>query len=203
MALSEASLKEQIATLDHPLLKVPVEHLNRTFRATYKLFDNELKEVTQKIVSLSTSNDNNENHIKATLAGLLDTLKSLQTQLEISAKEEHTIMECLLQRIDHVKAGENASSESDIKLWCKKRLDRILIDYLLREGRYETAEQYAKAKDLEILVDINMFETCRRVESVYYYFEPNCIFAHILICRPFEATTVRLLWNGVIVMKCG
>lgn len=47
--------------------------------------------------------------------------------------------------------------------WEKLRLDRALVDYMLREGMYETAENLAKAQSLEDIVDTDIFRDSRVV----------------------------------------
>lgn len=49
-------------------------------------------------------------------------------------------------------AGAGASTDADRLLWNKQRLDRILVDHLLREGCYETAAQLAQISSIEGLV---------------------------------------------------
>lgn len=47
--------------------------------------------------------------------------------------------------------------------WEKIRLDRALVDYMLREGMYETAENLAEVHNLEDIVDIDIFRDSRVV----------------------------------------
>ena len=45
------------------------------------------------------------------------------------------------------------------------RLDRLLVDYLLRLGYTESARQLATEKGIEELVDVGVFEECGRIEA--------------------------------------
>lgn len=47
--------------------------------------------------------------------------------------------------------------------WEKLRLDRALVDYMLREGMYETAEALAKSHSIEHIVDMDIFRESRVV----------------------------------------
>ena len=49
--------------------------------------------------------------------------------------------------------------------WNSLRLDRILVDYLLREGYYDTATRLASDNHLHELVDIDLFVSARKVEE--------------------------------------
>ena len=50
-------------------------------------------------------------------------------------------------------------------MWCRTRLDRILVDFLLREGHYETADQLAKEAGVVGLVNADLFDESRHVEG--------------------------------------
>ena len=43
------------------------------------------------------------------------------------------------------------------------RLDRLLVDYLLRSGYGESAKALAKEKNIEDLVDVDAFVQCERI----------------------------------------
>lgn len=51
----------------------------------------------------------------------------------------------------------------DTARWEKMRLDRALVDYMLREGMYETAESLAKSQSIEQIVDTDIFRESRVV----------------------------------------
>lgn len=58
----------------------------------------------------------------------------------------------------------NAEKEAeDSARWEKMRLDRALVDYMLREGMYETAESLAKSQGIEQIVDTDIFRESRVV----------------------------------------
>ncbi len=60
------------------------------------------------------------------------------------------------QRLSHLNELthiQSANSE-EYTSWSKVRLDRILVDYMLREGFGETAAYLAKAESIEVEVVI-------------------------------------------------
>jgi macrophage erythroblast attacher len=48
--------------------------------------------------------------------------------------------------------------------WSRIRLDRLLVDYLLRMGYTGSARQLAEEKGIEALVDLDEFEAVAKVE---------------------------------------
>lgn len=58
-------------------------------------------------------------------------------------------------------------SLDDVKYeeWSRTRLDRLLIDYLLRNGHIESATALAKEKDIEQLVDVETFVQMSKIKD--------------------------------------
>jgi macrophage erythroblast attacher len=59
------------------------------------------------------------------------------------------------------------STVDDVKYesWSRKRLDRLLADYLLRHGYNESAKELAAQRKMENLVDINTFVAMSRIRD--------------------------------------
>ncbi len=58
-------------------------------------------------------------------------------------------------------------SLADIKYeeWSRVRLDRLLVDYLLRSGYGNSAVALAREKKIEDLVDLDVFVQCHAIEE--------------------------------------
>lgn len=58
----------------------------------------------------------------------------------------------------------NPDNEADVAArWEKLRLDRALVDYMLREGMYDTAEKLASSQGIQEIIDIDIFRESRVV----------------------------------------
>lgn len=57
---------------------------------------------------------------------------------------------------------QKASRESELR-WEKTRLDRVLVDYMLRAGLYASGDKLAKSERIELLVDSTIFRDARHV----------------------------------------
>lgn len=53
------------------------------------------------------------------------------------------------RRIDHLKESESLSLAA-LNQWRKKRLDRMLVEYFLRTGYYNTAIKLARNSGIEV-----------------------------------------------------
>jgi macrophage erythroblast attacher len=60
-----------------------------------------------------------------------------------------------MQSLDDVKYEE----------WSRTRLDRLLVDYLLRYGYKESATELAKEKNIQDLVDVETFVQMSRIRE--------------------------------------
>jgi len=58
-------------------------------------------------------------------------------------------------------------SLDDVKYeeWSRTRLDRLLVDYLLRYGYKESATELAKEKNIQDLVDVETFVQMSRIRE--------------------------------------
>ena len=54
------------------------------------------------------------------------------------------------RRVDHLKEAEYLQEQTR-PLWQKKRLDRMLVEYFLRAGYYNTALKLAQHSDIEVI----------------------------------------------------
>jgi len=65
-------------------------------------------------------------------------------------------------RLEHLKTI-GVPGKSKIIAWNKQRLDRILVDHLLRQGHQQTATHLAKEAGIEDLVDAHIFKEAGKV----------------------------------------
>ncbi|KAG6831708.1 hypothetical protein H0H87_004364 [Tephrocybe sp. NHM501043] len=70
------------------------------------------------------------------------------------------------ERIHHLMSIEAiaATNGSEYGRWADTRLDRWLVDWCLRSGMEKTARRLAEEKNIETLVDIDLFMDIRRIE---------------------------------------
>ena len=71
------------------------------------------------------------------------------------------------KRLEHLQDLYEIPSLADFKYdqWSKIRLNRLLVDYLLRSGYGESARTLAREKDIENLVDLDVFVQCHQIEE--------------------------------------
>ncbi|KAM3418623.1 Protein fyv10 [Cercospora zeina] len=154
--------------LDQPLLRLPHEQLRKNFKTAQRQIELTSKNL-QKDVQMATAAATGQKPTQ-TLASLEATLakaQSLKRKLEALHAEEQQIHRQQRARIQHLQQLHEIPSLADVKYdkWSHTRLDRLLVDYLLRQGYTQSAKELASEKDVNDLVDIDVFEECGRIED--------------------------------------
>jgi len=98
---------------------------------------------------------------------MLAKAQTLKRKLESLQQEERTINKHQKARLQHLQDLHEIPSLVDVKYdrWSRVRLNRLLVDYLLRMGYTDSAKQLAREKGIEDLVDVNVFLAAGNIEQ--------------------------------------
>ena len=101
------------------------------------------------------------------LDSMINRMQGLKRKMEVLHGEENILHQHSRRRIEHLQDLYRISSLADVKYdeWSRIRLNRLLVDYLLRCGYGESAKALAKEKGIEELVDLDVFVQCHRIEE--------------------------------------
>ncbi|KAI8324183.1 hypothetical protein GQ54DRAFT_302831 [Martensiomyces pterosporus] len=130
--------------IEEPFMKVPLEQLKRAVRHSQKQAEKETSHIGTAVSSLlKKQNSLPAEEMDKTLDGLIDKLASLKRKLEEAKQEEALIIQRSKQRAMELSEldGFTSSSQPEFQRWCRTRLDRVLVDYMLRNGNVDTANR--------------------------------------------------------------
>lgn len=98
---------------------------------------------------------------------MIARMEGLKRKLEAQRVEEAQLHHQTRRRIEHLADLHAAPSLTDARYaaWARVRLDRLLVDYLLRQGYGGSAAALARAAGVEELVDVDAFVRCGAVEA--------------------------------------
>ena len=98
---------------------------------------------------------------------MINRMQGLKRKMETLHNEENVLHAHSRRRLQHLQNLYEIPSLADVKYdeWSRVRLNRLLVDYLLRCGYGESAKALAKEKNIEELVDLEVFVQCHRVEQ--------------------------------------
>ncbi|XP_002741395.1 E3 ubiquitin-protein transferase MAEA-like [Saccoglossus kowalevskii] len=156
-----------LKALEHSTLKVPYEILNKKFRNAQKNIDREVSHVLHVTNELEKCLENKPVTV-GTVASLLDSvvdkLTVLKRKAEESISQEEDSVKVCKRRVEHLKDYDSCNP-AIVAQWKKKRLDRMLVEYFLRAGFYDSALKLARHSDIEDLTNIELFMISKDVEE--------------------------------------
>lgn len=147
--------------LEHQLMKVPYEHLKKSIRASHRLVEKEMNAVVAGVAEAVEKNMSKEEAVQH-LSSLVSRLQGLKRKLDESNKSEQMEVQRSRARLDHLDMLQIAGKENRLK-WNNIRVDRILVDYMLRSCYYESAIKLAESSGIQELVDIDIFFDAKKV----------------------------------------
>lgn len=156
--------------LDQPLLRLPLELLRKNFRFAHwevehnsNYVKNTLKDTATSVLNGKASQDD----VLKSLDTMIARMRGVKRKLGSFAEEEARLYAQEQARIKHLGELYGMHSVDDVKyeVWSRTRLDRLLIDYLLRMGYNHSARMLAEERGIELLVDVETFEQMGRIRE--------------------------------------
>lgn len=94
-------------------------------------------------------------------------MRGVKRKLSACADEENRLYRQVGARVQHLAELGQMHAFEDVKYehWSRKRLDRLLVDYLMRQGYGDSAKALAQEKNIQDLVDIDTFEQMNRIRQ--------------------------------------
>ncbi|KAK5945074.1 GID complex subunit containing RING finger motif [Knufia obscura] len=167
MAEATTKLKaDEHVVLDQPLLRLPLELQRRNFKQSQIKIDHEQKKTTELLRNAAKSaNSASPDDTTKALDGMIQRMENLKRDLETLHEEEQSLNEQSSKRIRHLQELYEIPSLTDVKYenWSRTRLDRLVVDYLLRAGYSDTAAALAESKDIQDLIDLDTFKQCHKI----------------------------------------
>lgn len=156
--------------LDQPLVRLPAELSRKNFKLAALHVEHDKKALLGALKTTANDSLSGKKTPSETLDSLdhmINRMKNLKRKMERFHDEEKTIHRQTRKRLGHLNDLYQIPSLADVKYeeWSRLRLDRLLVDYLLRNGYGESARALAKEKGIEDLVDLDVFVQCHKVEE--------------------------------------
>ncbi|KAL2003888.1 hypothetical protein VTN02DRAFT_1737 [Thermoascus thermophilus] len=154
--------------LDQPLLRLPHELARRNFKSVQRSVEREKEYILpalKEAANASLSGTQGPEETLASLDTMISRMQGLKRKMESLQEEEKKIQMQSRKRIQHLEDLYKIPSLADVKYdeWSRVRLNRLLVDHMLRSGFSESAKELARDKGIEDLVDLNVFVQCQRI----------------------------------------
>lgn len=151
---------------DQSFLKTPFELLRKNHKIAQRIVERESSSLLPTLKATANADASSSPSTSSANVGPTQTLSAIDTMIKrmenLKRKlatlqvEETMLHKQSRARLEHVQQLHEIKSVADVKYdeWSKVRLNRLLVDYLLRCGYTESAKNLAKAHGIEELVDI-------------------------------------------------
>ncbi|KAF9973530.1 GID complex subunit containing RING finger motif [Actinomortierella ambigua] len=161
--------------LEHPFVKIPLEKFKSSLKVSQKHIEKEISTLTNTVSDISKKSqqgDMNPAEVEKALEAIVHRLSTLKRKLKDTRAEEALYSQRTKVRLQHLQEFTTIPTldSDDFGRWSRVRLNRILVDYMLREGFRETAALLAKSEGIEEMVDIELFVQSRKVEQALQRF---------------------------------
>jgi macrophage erythroblast attacher len=149
---------------------MPYEQSRKTFNQARKYIQHEQTSVQKTLKATATTALSPSPQPQADVLNNLDTMITKMQSLKRKLADLHTAElathASTQARLAHLQSLHTIPSLADVKYeeWSRVRLNRLLVDYLLRSGYGESATQLAREKGIEELVDLEAWGQCARIE---------------------------------------
>lgn len=99
------------------------------------------------------------------LDGMINRMQGLKRKLATLHAEERSLHQASKARLHHLDDLYRCQSLADVKYdeWSKVRLNRLLVEYLVRQGFHQSAAALAREEGIENLVDLEVHARCHRI----------------------------------------
>ncbi|KAI8969207.1 CTLH/CRA C-terminal to lish motif domain-containing protein [Mycotypha africana] len=158
---------DQIIELEPSFIKVPYEQIRKSFRSQYKHIEKDTVYMQEKIESSIRNSELSVEKGIETLADIRKHVDKLSRRLQKFKELDAVQINKIEKRIKNLLEIEEVTSPTapEFTAWCKTRLHRVIVDYLLREGLTGTAQRVAKESHIEDMVDIDLFTQAEKIEQ--------------------------------------
>ncbi|VDM38525.1 unnamed protein product [Toxocara canis] len=178
---------DEITALEYTSLKVPYELLNKRFRTAQKSIDRHNFRVREAANELSKQIEAEKVNDIITVAPqtqtMMERLDALQESFSQVVADEMSMAKLLQSRINYLKEVKSVRLPCSIakngsscfkantddawkrETWKQQRINRLIIDHLLRSGYFETAQKLAEQSDVEVMCNKSIFMIAKQVED--------------------------------------
>ena len=126
-----------------------------------------MKATLRETANASLNTQASPDDVLKNVDSMIARMRGLKRKLNACSEEETRLHQQSQSRIRHLGELYGMQSLDDVKYeeWSRTRLDRLLVDYLLRYGYKESATELAKEKNIEDLVDVETFVQMSRIRE--------------------------------------
>ncbi|KAL0473020.1 CTLH/CRA C-terminal to lish motif domain-containing protein [Neurospora intermedia] len=190
--------------LDQPLLRLPYELLRKNFRSAHFTVEKEsttLNKLLKETAKGSLDGKTSPEDVVKNLDTMIAKMRGMKRKLSTYANKETRLYKQLDARVAHLHELSDMHSVEDVKYeaWSRKRLDRLLVDYMLRHGYNTSAQALANEREMHDLVDVETFLTMSKIRESL---ENGSVTEALAWCNDNKKELRKLQSNLEFLLRC-
>eukprot|EP00300_Choanocystis_sp_HF-7_P006859 c14948_g1_i1.p1 GENE.c14948_g1_i1~~c14948_g1_i1.p1 ORF type:complete len:381 (+),score=77.13 c14948_g1_i1:28-1170(+) len=152
--------------VEYCMVRPCLELMSQTHRSIERIVEKELEALVAKLNKLKSEFTSVED-LTQTMANLVTAAHRLKAELDNSHQALAAHITNMEARLDHLQALNSSLSQriSEFVQFSDERTNRLIVDFMLRRGCYETATRFCRESGLEKLVDVGIFVKAREIED--------------------------------------
>lgn len=152
--------------LESSLLKLPQELLKTNFKNQQKTIEKDIAWLQNGFQHLSGASASHESAKQ--LEMMIARLRNLKRRILFLQDDEASMISTLHTRVSHMNqlVRHNKSLHIGDKAEESRRVKRMLIEFMLRQGLSKTARKLATDAEMERLLDIDVFISSQRIANL-------------------------------------
>lgn len=141
--------------------------MNLEFKSTKKYIEKSIHSIVSKVQNYKKGLPKDIESAQQTIEQALENLRSLKAKYLEMLQTEDKLLDICGKRVQHIVELKTHYKDSRelIEAYHLTRMDRLLLDYFLRERCYETAKAITREADLENFSDISVFLENERIAA--------------------------------------
>ncbi|CDW78602.1 lissencephaly type-1-like motif-containing protein [Stylonychia lemnae] len=147
--------------IEAPFIKI----VHESFKSHKKYIEKEVNLIVTKINAIKKQGSTKgAQTVIDTIDQLISKLNQLKTKYNKMLEAEDYLFQVMKKRLQHLNfMNENQVNPEVMKDYFTKRLNRIIIDYMLRENYFDSAQIYIEETGLKDFVDLEVFEETSKI----------------------------------------
>lgn len=165
------------------MVQAPLEQYRKSFRQAQKIVERDLcTTFSGQLKDLAAAVAKGTKQPADSLPTIVQRLTQLKRKYDSALQEQQNFCQRTLRRLSHLNdlsmailppaddKENSVSSEDRVRRWNRKMIDRLLVDFMLRRGYFNTVQKVIASESLSenndngIFYDFELFETASQIE---------------------------------------
>eukprot|EP00817_Percolomonadidae_sp_ATCC50343_P000083 CAMPEP_0117426044 /NCGR_PEP_ID=MMETSP0758-20121206/6224_1 /TAXON_ID=63605 /ORGANISM="Percolomonas cosmopolitus, Strain AE-1 (ATCC 50343)" /LENGTH=373 /DNA_ID=CAMNT_0005210951 /DNA_START=111 /DNA_END=1232 /DNA_ORIENTATION=+ len=165
--------------MEGQLFQPILEGMKLSLKESQKKMEKEMKICMKAADTLKKKNKkkSTKEEYKAYIDKFLTRVKAIKHAIITSEDQKDMEMKCIEERVNYLNGLKKKGKQQK---WFQTRLNRMIVDHMMREGQHEAAKQLAKTTNIESLVDLKLFKEIQEIERDL---EQHCVTMALAWCK--------------------